>query len=196
MAHIITDAEAQSLIKIANSIIGPLVNQGLIKKNDMPDAVQELLAEVVRLSDSYDENSEAEFTTYAHGVMRKQVLRVIRKLYSPTNRMLTGAVSIDEILDAEDSDDTPDYNKLGITPSSLTENIHESKRQEFFCSIQEVVKTLPKGQRNICHLLMDGYSVLKIARMLGGSRKVVRNSINSIKTAFIKAGISPQKKKF
>lgn len=196
MAHIITDAEAQSLVKIANSIIGPLVNQGLIKKNDMPDAVQELLAEAVRLSDNYDENSEAEFTTYAHGVMDVQVFRVIRKLYSATNRMLTEAVSLDAILEAEDSDDAPDYNRLGITPTSLTGDEHESKRQDFLASVREVIRTLPEEQQNICRLLMDGHSVLEIARISGTTRKIVRNRIDSIKIAFLKAGISPQKKKF
>lgn len=43
MAHIITDTEAQTLARIAKSLIGPIVRQGLIQKRNMDDAVQELL---------------------------------------------------------------------------------------------------------------------------------------------------------
>ena len=89
MAHIIIDAEAQTLTRIAKSLIGPIVSQGLIQKRDMDDAVQELLLEAVRLSDQYDDSSAAEFITYAHGVMKIQVFRVIRKFRSTTSRILT-----------------------------------------------------------------------------------------------------------
>ena len=84
MAHIITDAEAQTLTRIAKSLIGPIVSQGLIQKRDMDDAVQELLLEAVRLSDQYDDSSAAEFIPYAHGVMKIQVFRVLRQFRSAT----------------------------------------------------------------------------------------------------------------
>ena len=58
MAHIITDAEAQTLTRIAKSLIGPLVSQGLIQKRDMDDTVQDLLLAAVRNADKYNETSD------------------------------------------------------------------------------------------------------------------------------------------
>ena len=61
MAHIITDAEAQTLTRIAKSLIGTIVRQGGMRKRDMDDAVQELLLAAVRNSDNYNEHSNAGF---------------------------------------------------------------------------------------------------------------------------------------
>ena len=65
MAHIITDAEAQTLTRIAKSLIGTIVRQGGMRKRDMDDAVQELLQEAIRLSEEYDGGSSADFITFA-----------------------------------------------------------------------------------------------------------------------------------
>lgn len=111
MAHIITDVEAQALTRIAKSFIGPIVSQGVIQKRDMDDAVQELLQEAIRLSEEYDGGSSADFITFAHGVMKIQIFRVIRKLRSATTRILTDAIPIDVVCEAEDTDDVPDYRK-------------------------------------------------------------------------------------
>ena len=105
MAHIITDAEAQTLTRIAKSLIGPIVSQGVIQKRDMDDAVQELLQEAIRLSEEYDGGSSADFITFAHGVMKIQIFRVIRKLWSATTRILTDAIPIDALNEAEDTDE-------------------------------------------------------------------------------------------
>ena len=97
MAHIITDAEAQTLTRIAKSLIGPIVRQGGMRKRDMDDAVQELLLAAVRNSDNYNEHSNAGFLTFAHGVMQNTAYRIIRKLRSATTRILTDAIPIDAL---------------------------------------------------------------------------------------------------
>jgi len=97
--------------------------------------------------------------------MNVQVFRIIRKQYSATNRILSEAISLDEILDAEDSDDAPDYNRIGIMPGSLIGDEQEANRQELFACIQEVIRTLPEEQQEVCRLLMDGICISKIAQI-------------------------------
>ena len=87
MAHIITDAEAQTLTRIAKSLIGTIVRQGGMRKRDMDDAVQELLLAAVRNSDNYNEHSNAGFLTFAwcdaeHGIPDNQKTPVSNDTYS------------------------------------------------------------------------------------------------------------------
>ena len=190
MAHIITDAEAQTLTRIAKSLIGPIVSQGLIQKRDMDDAVQELLLEAVRLSDQYDDSSTAEFITYAHGVMKIQVFRVIRKFRSATSRILTDAISIDAVCDAEDTDDAPDYSKIGRLVQMQDETTsQEHRRQEQILRVRTVINCLPTDSQTICRLLIAECSVSEIARRTCLSRKAVRLRIGAIITALLEAGV-------
>lgn len=190
MAHIITDAEAQTLTRIAKSLIGPIVSQGLIRRSDMDDAVQELLLAAVRNSDLYNETSSAEFLTFAHGVMQNATFRVVRKFRSATSRILTDAISIDAVCDAEDTDDAPDYGKIGMQvrmPEGVTTG--EKKRQDQILLIREVVASLSPESQKICRLLSAECSVSEIARRTALTRKIVRLRIESIKTALLEAGV-------
>ena len=189
MAHIITDAEAQTLTRIAKSLIGPIVSQGLIQKRDMDDAVQELLLEAVRLSDQYDDSSAAEFITYAHGVMKIQVLRVIRKFRSATSRILTDAISIDAVCDAEDTDDAPDYSKIGMLQMQNETASQEHRRQEQILRVRSVINCLPSDSQVICRLLIADCSVAEISRRTALSRKTLRRKIEFIKSALLEAGV-------
>ena len=177
MAHIITDVEAQALTRIAKSFIGPIVSQGVIQKRDMDDAVQELLQEAIRLSE-------------AHGVMKIQIFRVIRKLRSATTRILTDAIPIDVVCEAEDTDDVPDYRKIGMVilmPGEAT--TQEDRRQHQILLVRSVMNSLSPDMRKICYLLIAGCSASEISRRTALSRKAVRIRISSIKQALIKSGV-------
>ncbi len=190
MAHIITDAEAQTLTRIAKSLIGPIVSQGVIQKRDMDDAVQELLQEAIRLSEEYDDGSSADFITFAHGVMKIQIFRVIRKLWSATTRILTDAIPIDVVCEAEDTDDVPDYRKIGMVilmPGEAT--AQEDRRQHQILLVRSVMNSLSPDMRKICYLLIAGCSASEISRRTALSRKAVRIRISSIKQALIKSGV-------
>ncbi len=190
MAHIITDAEAQTLTRIAKSLIGPIVSQGLIQKRDMDDAVQELLLAAVRNADNYNDTSDAGFLTFAHGVMQNMAFRVVRKFRSATYRMLTDAVSIDAMCEAEDTDDAPDYRKIGMSiqmPGEAT--AQEDRRQTQIHLVRSVINRLSPEMREICRLLIAGCNTSEISRRTALSRKAVRIRIPLIKEALIEAGV-------
>ena len=178
MAHIITDAEAQTLARIAKSLIGPIVRQGLIQKRNMDDAVQELLLAAVRNADNYNDTSDAEFLTFAHGVMQNMAYRVVRKFRSATYCILADAVS-----------DAPDYRKIKIAiqmPGEAT--TQEDRRQDQILLIRSVINSLSPDMQTICRLLIAGCSASEITRRTALSRKAVRIRIPIIRKALIEAG--------
>lgn len=189
MAHIITDTEAQTLTRIAKSLIGPIVRQGLIQKRNMDDAVQELLLAAVRNSDNYNDTSDAEFLTFAHGVMQNMAYRVVRKLRSATYCILADAVSIDAMSEAEDTDDAPDYRKIKIAiPMPGEATSQEDRRQDQILLIRSVINSLSPDMQTICRLLIAGCSASEITRRTALSRKAVRIRIPIIRKALIEAG--------
>ena len=191
MAHIITDAEAQTLTRIAKSLIGPIVSQGVIQKRDMDDAVQELLQEAIRLSEEYDGGSSADFITFAHGVMKIQIFRVIRKLRSATTRILTDAIPIDALNEAEDTDEAPDYRKIGMEIQMRGEATpQENRRQSQILLVRSVINSLSSDMQEICLLLIAGCSASEISRRTALSRKAVRIRISSIRASLIESGIT------
>ena len=190
MAHITTDAEAQTLTRIAKALIGPLVSQGLIRKRDMEDAVHELVLAVIRNADNYNDSFDAEFLTFAHGVMQYAAYRVVRKLSSVTYRILSDAVSIDALCEAEDTDDAPDYRKIGM--ALQTPGVPTSQEDRLKCQIllvRSVINSLSPDMRKICRLLIAGCNASEIARRTALSRKAVRIRIRRIKEALIKTGV-------
>lgn len=190
MAHIITDAEAQTLTRIAKSLIGPLVSQGLIQKRNMDDAVQDLLLLAIRAAETFSDEGAADFVTYAHHVMQFGCYRVVRKNNSASTKMISNAVSIEEISELEDTDDAPDYGKIGMQvrmPEGVTTG--EKKRQDQILLIREVIASLSLESQKICRLLSAECSVSEIARRTALTRKIVRLRIESIKTALLEAGV-------
>ena len=190
MAHIITDAEAQTLTRIAKSLIGPLVSQGLIQKRNMDDAVQDLLLLAIRAAETFSDEGAADFVTYAHHVMQFGCYRVVRKNNSASTKMISNAVSIEEISELEDTDDAPDYGKIGMQvrmPEGVTTG--EKKRQDQILLIREVIASLSPESQKICRLLSAECSVSEIARRTALTRKIVRLRIESIKTALLEAGV-------
>jgi len=190
MAHIITDAEAQTLTRIARAMIGPIVGQGLIWKRDREDAVRELLLAVVRNADNYNDASDAEFLTFAHGVMQNEAYRAVRKRCSATYRILSDAVSIDAWCEAEDTDDTPDYREIEMAlQTSEVPTLQEDRRQSQILLVRSVINSLSPDMREICRLLIAGCNASEISRRTALSRKAVRIRIPRIKEALIEAGV-------
>ena len=191
MAHIITDAEAQTLTRIAKSLIGTIVRQGGMRKRDMDDAVQELLLAAVRNSDNYNEHSNAGFLTFAHGVMQNTAYRIIRKLRSATTRILTDAIPIDALNEAEDTDEAPDYRKIGMEIQMQGEaTLQENRRQSQILLVRSVINSLSSDMQEICLLLIAGCSASEISRRTALSRKAVRIRISSIRASLIESGIT------
>ena len=193
MAHIITDAEAQTLTRIAKSLIGPLVSQGLIQKRDMDDTVQDLLLAAVRNADKYNETSDAGFLTFAHSVMQKAAFRAVRKNNSPSAKIIANAVPIEEICGQEDTDDPPSYTSANIHLS--TDNAPDSsiKRWETIVKVRLALAGLPEDLQEVCRLLMDACTIQEIACSLDISRKTVRYRMEKIRENFVRASLGPEK---
>ena len=95
---------------------------------------------------------------------------------------------IQEVL--EDTDDAPDYGKIGMQvrmPEGVTTG--EKKRQDQILLIREVIASLSPESQKICRLLSTECSVSEIARRTALTRKIVRLRIESIKTALLEAGV-------
>lgn len=193
MAHIITDAEAQTLTRIAKSLIGPLVSQGLIQKRDMDDTVQDLLLAAVRNADKYNETSDAGFLTFAHSVMQKAAFRAVRKNNSPSAKIITNAVPIEEICGQEDTDEPPSYTSANIHLSTEDAPDSSIKRWETIVKVRLVLAGLPEDLQDVCKLLMDACTIQEIACSLDISRKTVRYRMEKIREKFVNASLGPEK---
>ena len=193
MAHIITDAEAQTLTRIAKSFIGPLVSQGLIQKRDMDDAVQDLLLLAIRAAETFSDEGAADFVTYAHHVMQFGCYRVVRKNNSPSAKMISNAVSIEEISEQEDTDDPPAYTSANIHLSTEDTPDSSIKRWETIVKVRLVLAGLPEDLQEVCKLLMEDRTIREIAGTLNVSRKTVRYRMDKIREKFVNASLEPQK---
>ena len=104
--------------------------------------------------------------------------------------MISNAISIEEISELEDTDDAPDYGKIGTLvrmPEGVTTG--EKRRQDQILLIREVIASLSPESQKICRLLSAECSVSEIARRTALTRKIVRLRIESIKTALLEAGV-------
>ena len=94
-------------------------------------------------------------------------------------------------LEAEDTDEAPDYRKIGMEIQMQGEaTLQENRRQSQILLVRSVINSLSSDMQEICLLLIAGCSASEISRRTALSRKAVRIRISSIRASLIESGIT------
>lgn len=188
MAHVITDPEALSLMKMAKHLVGQQIKTGLIKEDDGDDYVQELLLNIVKKQDSLEIPADSTFETFAYLIMKRHLIDVWRRnlLQFPAPGSCTSMQTLVKNSDGE----TMEFGNL-LTGDEADPECDQAKerRLNLKFDVRIFLSTLSDNDREFCETIMLCGVQRAVAAARNRSRSVIRRKMLSIRKKMIAAGL-------
>lgn len=155
----------------ANKIYNLYPNYGY----DINDLIQEGMLALNEAINTYSEEKDVKFNTYANVVIERHLLSFVRKFSSQKHKLLNSSVSID----AENNEGRI---LLEILNDNSTNPEHSFITEEEQRELKEKMKErLTDREREVFDLRFEGFSYQEISRLLNISVKSVDGTISRIK---------------
>ena len=165
-------------VAVAKKLSGEfLASHSWIKGYDLEDLVQECLIQWHLARHTYDESKGASPRTYMGNVARHRLQNILHEQLAEKRGTDRKAVSLDQPLPGEQS------TLEEIIPSTM--DYDPSLRLD----LERAVAKLTDIQRQVYHLLWEGYSVTEISRTLGKGRATIYDEIKRLKKVFADDGL-------
>jgi RNA polymerase sigma factor (sigma-70 family) len=154
-----------------------LAKHSWIKGYDLDDLMQECLIQWHLARHTYEESKGASRRTYMANVTRHRLQNILHEQFAEKRGADRKAVSLDQ--------------PLADNKMTLSDIIPEDTGTDLSLQIdlEQAVAKLTTFQRNIYHLLWEGYSVTEIARTLGKGRATIYDEISRLKKVFADDGL-------
>ena len=149
------------------------------KKNgiEFHDLVQEGMVGLNNALNTFSENKEASFYTYAKKCIERKQISYIISCDRKKHKVLNESISYN----VNENDDINDMPKVLIDNSSNPENMmldNENSNE----LISKIKKILTPFENEVFELKINGFTYIEIAKMLNKDKKAIDNAIQRIKT--------------
>ena len=156
-------------------VLKEIIKKYNIRGMEISDLYQEGLIGLLTAIETFNENKDVLFYTYALACVRSQIYTIIRRTFANKNRILNNSYSLDMLYnDTEDSlyefvkDDSIDPNNILMS---------EENYKEFIGKIRQ---SLSNSESSIFELKISGLKNEEIADVLDKDKKSIENSISRI----------------
>ncbi len=156
-------------------ILKDLLKEYNIIGYEVSDLYQEGLIGLLNAINSYDENENSAFYTYATKCIKNNIMSSIKQSFRKKNRILNNSYSLDKLF--EESNETY-YNLLkdnSFEPSNILIG-HENETD----IIRKLKARLSDTENVVFDLRMNGLKNSEIAELLGKEKKHIENTLNRI----------------
>lgn len=162
-----------------NIILNDFMKKYKIIGVDKSDLYQEGLIGLLNAIETYDENKDVTFYTYANICIKTSLMTAIRNTFTQKNRILNTSYSLDKMFeDSEDNfydifkDEREEPNKKLID----REEINELK--------DKIISKLSNNEKIIFELKLKGFDNKEISSIIDKDKKYVENTIFRISKKF------------
>lgn len=156
-------------------ILKDLLKEYNIVGYEISDFYQEGLIGLLQAINSYKEEKNISFYTYACKCIKNNIMSAIRISFRLKNRILNNSYSLDKLLDESNED----YYNCFKDNSSDPDNIL-MKNEEKEELIGTLKNKLSKSENIVFDLRLKGLKNSEICELLGKSRKSIENTMNRI----------------
>jgi len=141
---------------------------------DLNDLIQEGMIGLNEAINSFREDKEANFGTYARVCIQRRIVSVVKSTNAKKNMILNSSISLED-------DETNSFDKYlsdnSLNPSIMVEDFDNT--EHIFNELDNLLTDLEK---QVFELKKDGFDYKEIADILEKDTKVVDNAIQRIKT--------------
>ena len=139
---------------------------------DLNDLIQEGMLGLNEAINSFREDKEANFGTYARLCIQRKIMSLVRSTKSQKNMILNSSFSL------EDEDSFDRYlSDNSLNPSIMVEDYDFAEH-----IFNELDKELTDLEKQVFELKKDGFDYKEIAEILEKDAKAIDNAIQRIKT--------------
>lgn len=184
----LSNTDGEMLLRIAKSFVGPLVPKGVIPKHEADDIEQKIVIDVITHYHLFDP-AVSSLSTFAHMRMESALKKILRDLGKKSD-FLRNAVSLNEMVEADDDDETERI-ELIISTGELAnpQNIErENRRNSLIRDVRSFINTLSPMEQKVCFALMEA-SHRDAAKRTGITYAKIRVIMQKIKEKMEAAGI-------
>ena len=194
MAYTITEAQAATLLRIADALVGKQIKCGLISESDRNDYIQELMLIMVQHQNDWTVPDGVCFEAYANTVMEKRLINIWKKNHLQKD-VLHDAVSLNATFSNDDGEEEEFINRLtenGMLNTNAEISANWSKGR-LIAEVRLFVATLPEEERKLCEILMHESVWNNVAKIMGKHRHIVWRMIQRIRKKMELAGLNYKK---
>lgn len=154
--------------------INRVSKKALILGIDFADLSQEAMLAFSHAINSFDENAEVKFMTFATVIIRRKLMNYIMKFETRKNKVMVESVSMDVAVDEDGQNTFVDVVEEPVSSDPLKKIITNESLEE----INDIIKTkLSENEKSVLQYDLDGKSVNEIAGLMHMNTKQVYNLI-------------------
>lgn len=143
---------------------------------DFNDLYQEGLIGLIGAVDSFKEQKDIKFSTFAFLCIKRKILTAVKNANRKKHSILNESLSLDYKTDDYASID----NSLYVASESIEDLLISKEKSDVFKSY--IKKDLSFFEQSVYELKLNGFSTDEIASMLGKSYKSVESALSRIRT--------------
>jgi len=173
-------------IAVAKNVVNGFIRRKKIKGYDFDDLLQECLLHWCQNRKKYKPEKEASKRTFMGFILRRRLEEILREQLADKRRTNQAGISLTVDLNHDDSDgDVFDFSDKRQEEKYLLS-------QQNFGLEMDVGVAIPKlspSQRKMCHLIMAGYPMAHISKILHRPRATLYDEIKRIQRIFLDEGL-------
>lgn len=139
---------------------------------EVADLYQEGLIGLIHAINSYNENKDTTFYTYANTCIKSNLVSAMRQTFRMKNRILNNSYSLDKLI--EDTN-TSFYDILKDDNSNPDKLIMDEEEKEDL--INTIKEKLSKNEKIIFELRLKGLSNSEISTLIDKNKKYIENAM-------------------
>ncbi len=139
---------------------------------EISDLYQEGLIGLIHAINTFDQNKDVTFYTYANACIKSNLISAMRQTFRMKNRILNNSFPLDKLIDDTNYNYYEIFNDTNSDPTNLL--FKEEERQEL---IEKMKQKLSKNEKTIFELRLNGLNNKEVAELIDKDRKFVENAI-------------------
>ena len=146
---------------------------------EISDLYQEGLIGLIHAINTFDENKEVTFYTYANACIKSTLISAMRNSFRMKNRILNNSFPLDKIVNDTNYNYYEIFNDVSTDPDKLI--FKEEEKNE---KINKIKSKLSKNEKNIFELRLSGLNNSEVAELIDKDKKYVENAMFRISKKF------------
>jgi RNA polymerase sigma factor (sigma-70 family) len=173
-------------IGVAKNVVNGFLKGNRIEGYNFDDLVQECLLYWYQKREKYRPDKKATKKTFMSHIVRRRLQEILREQLADKRRINQVVEPMIVVLDQNDSDgDT-----LDLSDKNQEEKYFSS--QHYFGlekDVKDTMSKLPSSQKKLCHLIIEGYPMAHISKILHKPRATLYDEIKRIQRIFLDEGL-------
>ncbi len=173
-------------IAVAKNVVSGFLKNNSIKGYKFDDLLQECLLHWYQKRGKYTPDREATKKTFMAYILKRRLQEILREQLADKRKTNQVADSIIAALDKGDPDeDTHDLSDKKQKEEYLLSQHNFGLKKD----VDDAISKLPSSRRKMCHLIMEGYPMAHISKILHKPRATLYDEIQRIQRIFLDNGL-------